>query len=427
MSREVPKDWLETEIGEVAEIQIGGTPSRCVPSYWAQKAEDGLPWLSIADMRAPEIFRTKERITASGAKNSNVKLIKAGTVLMSFKLSIGKVAIAGVPLYTNEAIAAFTPNKTKLENSFLRYALPHFVGHVETDQAVKGVTLNKAKLKSLVLLLPPLHEQRRIAEILSSVDEAIATTRAVIEQTRKVKQGALERLLTEGIGHTRFKQTEIGEIPEGWEVATLEELLADIPNPMRSGPFGSALKSEELVDSGVPFLGIDNIQVEQFIRNYKRFLSEDKFRQLRRFAVNPNDVVITIMGTVGRCCVVPPDIGEAVSSKHIWAMSLNRERYIAELACWQMNFAPWIVSKFTTSAQGGIMSAINSGILRKLVFPVPGLEEQRQIFQVWQSFQSELEVEQAKLQNLENLKSALMSDLLTGRKRVTDALPMAAE
>ncbi|MFJ1310044.1 restriction endonuclease subunit S [Agrobacterium sp. P15N1-A] len=417
MSHEVPEGWKLNPLTDLANY-INGRAFK--PEDWVSS---GLPIIRIANMtNSDAAFNFYE-----GEDIDDGHLVRNGDILFSWSatLSIQKWTRGAAVL--NQHIFKVVPAES-VQPDWLLYVLQNEVERL-ADQS-HGSTMKHIKkgvLKTHHVGVPPLHEQRRIAEVLSSVDEVIAATRAVIEQTRKVKQGVLERLLTKGIGHTRFKQTEIGEIPEGWDLATLEELLADIPNPMRSGPFGSALKSEELVETGIPFLGIDNIQVEQFIRNYKRFLSEDKFRQLRRFAVNPNDVVITIMGTVGRCCVVPPDIGEAVSSKHIWAMSLDHERYIPDLACWQMNFAPWIVSKFTTSAQGGIMSAINSGILRKLVFPVPGLEEQRQILQIWQSFQRELQVEQAKLQNLEELKSALMSDVLTGRKRVTDTLLMAAE
>lgn len=436
MSREVPGGWKALRIADVLTIRRGVTWDK--DAELAPGNDDAMPVISIPNIQDRLVLDHLRYIRKTSISNIERFIARSGWTLMVGSNGnpdrVGNCVLAsGVDecLFASFLLGIYPIDTSEVLPEYAYRILSNQVVQDAISASVQGTTglrnISVKMLRELEVAVPPLHEQHRIAEILSSVDEAIAATRAVIEQTRKVKQGVLERLLSEGIGHTRFKQTEIGEIPEEWDLATLEELLADIPNPMRSGPFGSALKSEELVETGVPFLGIDNIQVEQFIRNYKRFLSEDKFRQLRRFAVNPNDVVITIMGTVGRCCVVPPDIGEAVSSKHIWAMSLNRERYIAELACWQMNFAPWIVSKFTTSAQGGIMSAINSGILRKLVFPVPGLEEQHQIFQVWQSFQSELEVEQAKLQNLDNLKSALMSDLLTGRKRVTDALPMAAE
>ena len=87
------------------------------------------------------------------------------------------------------------------------------------------------------------------------MDEAIQATEAVIKQTRRVKDGVLQDLLTRGIGHTRFKQTEIGEIPESWAVRKVSGLLADVDPAMRSGPFGSALLKSELVKDGVPLRG----------------------------------------------------------------------------------------------------------------------------------------------------------------------------
>jgi type I restriction enzyme, S subunit len=403
MSREVPEGWRATQLGDVVKFEYGKALAA------GSRAAGQIPVLG-----------------SSGFVGfHNEAAVEGPSIVISRKGSLGGVFFIEGDFWPIDT-TYYLVRKEQCDWQWLTYLLK-FSALERLNEATGVPGLNRDKAARESVLIPPLHEQHRIAEILSSVDDAIAATRAVIEQTKKIKQGVLERLLTKGIGHTRFKQTEIGEIPEGWEMATLEELLADIPTPMRSGPFGSALKSEELVDAGVPFLGIDNIHVERFIPTFKRFLSKEKFGELERFSVNPEDVVITIMGTVGRSCVIPADIGDAVSSKHIWAMSFDKARYIPELACWQLNFAPWIVRKFSTSAQGGIMSAINSGILRKLVFPVPSFSEQQQIFDVWRSFQKDIQIDEAMLQNMLTLKSALMSDLLTGRKRVTRASPLTPQ
>ncbi|WP_404881122.1 restriction endonuclease subunit S domain-containing protein, partial [Klebsiella pneumoniae] len=84
-------------------------------------------------------------------------------------------------------------------------------------------------------------------------------------------------------------------------------------NNFRSGPFGSALLKSELVEKGIPFLGIDNIHVVYFDNTFRRFVSERKFNELLKYAVRPRDVVITIMGTVGRAAVIPSDIERALS------------------------------------------------------------------------------------------------------------------
>jgi len=110
-------------------------------------------------------------------------------------------------------------------------------------------------------------------------------------------------------------------------------LLGDIDPAMRSGPFGSALLKQELVEAGLPLLGIDNVHTERFVADYTRFVTPKKFAQLVvRYAVRPDDLMITIMGTVGRCCLVPEDIGQALSSKHTWTISLNQNTYSPYLA-----------------------------------------------------------------------------------------------
>ena len=159
--------------------------------------------------------------------------------------------------------------------------------------------------------------------------------------------------------------------PPGWQVSSIEELLGHANPAMRSGPFGSALLASELVDEGVPLLGIDNVQPERFIANYDRFVTPSKAHELRRYQVFPRDLMITVMGTVGRCCIVPEVIGNALSSKHVVTVTLDPERYLPELACLQVNSSPWALGHFGRDAQGGIMSAIRSETLCSLQLPTP--------------------------------------------------------
>lgn len=273
---------------------------------------------------------------------------------------------------------------------------------------------------SVLFPTPPLPEQKKIAAILSSVDDAIQATQRVVDQTRRVKEGLLQDLLTRGLlGHTRFKETEIGEIPESWEVRTVDELLASVEPAMRSGPFGSALLKSELVESGIPVLGIDNVHVELFVTDYRRFITPEKYMSLARYAVRPNDVMITIMGTVGRCCVVPNDIGQAISSKHTWTLTFDPDRYRPYLACAQFNYAPWVLRHFEVDGQGGMMDAIRSETLRGTKLPVPPMLEQIKIEEVMRSIDDEGTTHKAELATLNALKSGLLQDLLTGKVRVS--------
>ncbi len=250
------------------------------------------------------------------------------------------------------------------------------------------------------------------------------------------KTGLMQDLLTRGIddhGDLRseathaFKDSPLGRIPKDWQVPRIEDLLANVDPAMRSGPFGSALLKEELVDSGVPLLGIDNVFPERFVRNYSRFVHPRKAETLKRYRVRAGDIMITIMGTVGRCCVVPDDIGIALSSKHIWTISLDRKVYSPFLACLQINNAPWVLRHFAKDEQGGVMAAIKSDTLRSTLLPVPPPLEMAIIDERMRAISSDLQSKNVVRQKLRSIKTALMQDLPTGRRRVTPLLTACQE
>ena len=179
---------------------------------------------------------------------------------------------------------------------------------------------------------------------------------------------------------------------------------------------------DELVEEGVPFLGIDNVFVERFDRNFKRFVTPGKFLQLQRYAVRPDDLMITIMGTVGRCCLVPLDVGRALSSKHTWTISLDQAKYSPYLAMLQVNYSDWVLRHFSKDQQGGTMSAIRSETIRSTLLPVPPRDEQEAIAVILLELSRRLREEQTSFEKLRLQKSGLMDDLLTGRVPVTPLL-----
>lgn len=188
------------KLGEVCDIVVGRTPPRADPSMWGGDS----PWVSIADMnQGLRINSTKEGISAAGAAKG--KLLEAGTVLLSFKLSIGKVARASMPLYTNEAIAGLPiKNPTKLDAAYLLRALQAQDLTGGSNRAAMGATLNKAALQAITVPLPPLEEQRRIAAILDQADAIRSKRRQVLTQLDALP----ERLFTELFGGQRDHEVE---------------------------------------------------------------------------------------------------------------------------------------------------------------------------------------------------------------------------
>lgn len=175
-------------LGEICEILIGGTPSRKNPQFFTGNHL----WVSIAEMRDQVIKDTKEKITDEAVKESNVKLVRAGTTLLSFKLSIGKTAIAGRDLYTNEAIAALVPCNVNVVNDLYLYYL--FKGRLidleNVGHKAFGKSLNSTYLREDVKIpIPPIDIQNRIIEQCKMIDEEYQNTRMTIELYRKEIEG----------------------------------------------------------------------------------------------------------------------------------------------------------------------------------------------------------------------------------------------
>lgn len=281
-------------------------------------------------------------------------------------------------------------------------------------------------------------ERETAANIIALIDTQIEATEALIAKQERVRAGLMQDLFTRGVdedGQLRpprqetphlYRPTELGWLPNGWKAPELESLLADIPTPMRSGPFGSALLKHELASAGIPFLGIDNVHVEQFKPDFIRFVTPQKFAELYRYRVLPDDVVITIMGTVGRCCVIPHGYGEMLSSKHLWTMTFDQTKVLPELVCWQLNHAPWVLSWFRAKSQGGIMDAIQSSTLRELRLPLPRPPEQSHILRIYREATSHLQAMRDEVSKLALRKSGLMQDLLTGKVSVAPLLESIA-
>ncbi|MFD2518252.1 restriction endonuclease subunit S [Salinimicrobium flavum] len=165
------KNWTSDKLENLCDIILGRTPSRNKNEYWGK----GIDWVSISDMKQKLIFSTKEQITVIGAEKSRSRLIKKGTLLMSFKLSIGKLAFAGKDLYTNEAIAALPiKDNNKINNEYLYYLLQN-IPLIGGNQAVMGKTLNKTSLQKLQIPYPKsIEKQKRIAQVLSDCEDLIA-------------------------------------------------------------------------------------------------------------------------------------------------------------------------------------------------------------------------------------------------------------
>ncbi|MCB9627694.1 MAG: restriction endonuclease subunit S [Sandaracinaceae bacterium] len=414
-----PEGWRTARLGDEIDVRIGGTPSRRVASYWATGDEPGHPWAAISDLRGRFVSATAEAITDEGVARSNVKAVDPGTVLMSFKLTIGRVAFASVSLFTNEAIAALVPFGA-IDTEFLYYAAPTAASLGVADDAVKGKTLNKAKIRELPLLLPPLPEQRKIAAILSSVDETIEKTEAVIAQLQVVKKAMMQELLTRGMPgrHTRFKQTEIGEIPEGWSIVQIGDLGLPGAQVVRSGPFGSSLKTKDFLPAGTPVLTIQSLGEGRILHDGLFYVGDRKARELSEYEVQENDLVFSRVADIGRCAAISADeVGWLISS-NLTRVRLSPDRATAAFLMYLLTLSPLVVRQIEMLVGSGGRPVITSSTLRDIRLPLPPLEEQWAITEACRAADARAERERQEMHRLLGLKSALSSALLSGDLRV---------
>lgn len=186
-------------LGDLCHIALGATPPRGSPRYWDVSRTTENVWLSIADMPSTTnavVSDSKEYLSDEGAARG--KVVKKGTLLVSFKLTLGRLAFAGRDLRTNEAIAALSiKDERKIDRSYLYWFLTYFDWQkaAEGEDKVKGKTLNKEKLKALPVDVPPLEEQRRIVALLDDAFAAIATATVSIEKNLENARSLFKRAL----------------------------------------------------------------------------------------------------------------------------------------------------------------------------------------------------------------------------------------
>lgn len=188
-------EWKHKTLGDVAVLKVGKTPSRSNEAYWNSPNPQNV-WISISDMKNVVLIKSKEYLSNLALEECKINKVQKGTLLMSFKLTLGKMAWAGCDLFTNEAIVAIYPQKTKVTDKLLFYILPQAVEKSDAGQAVKGKTLNQEHLQNLAFKIPKLAEQKAIAEILLKAEAEIELEKQKLEQLKLQKKALMQVLLT---------------------------------------------------------------------------------------------------------------------------------------------------------------------------------------------------------------------------------------
>lgn len=401
MPNKTLEKWEEKTLNDLCEIGIGKTPNRSTPKFWDKELITNNTWLSIADLNNTvnkEVFTSKERVSNIGA--SNIKIVKQGTLLLSFKLTIGRVAFAGKDLYTNEAIAQLPiKNSKEIDKNYLYYYLQYFNYDelLKGDVKVKGKTLNKEKLKALPVLYPELSEQQRIVEIL---DEAF-------EDIEKAKQNALQNLNN---AKELFESylTSILINKDNWDKKKLSDVAIDFG---RGRSRHRPRNDKKLYGGQYPFIQTGDIRnSNHLITEYSQTYNEIGLAQSKLWP--KGTLCITIAANIAETGVLTFD---ACFPDSVIGCVFDETKT-------NIDYVEYLLQSFKAILQaegkGSAQDNINLGTFEKHYFPFPNKAKQDEIVDKLNCMRTNIakleQIYEQKIKDLDELKQSILQKAFNG-------------
>ena len=423
----VPNGWTNQKLPEFAWFQEGPGLRK-----W-QFTDSGCKVINITNIVNGYLDLTKtERHISQEELNEKYKhfLCDAGDIVIASSgnsyCKHGIVRKQDLPLVMNTSVIRFKPREN-CDYEFLNQFLKSKYLKQQIDILITGgaqPNFGPAHLKQVELNLPPLPEQRKIAQILSTWDKAIATTEKLIDASKQQKKALVQQLLT---GKKRLVDPETGKafegewrksktpyesLPSDWSELALEKLSSFITKGATPTTYGF-----EWQEYGIPFLRSECVGKNGFKESGLNYICDDAHEAMARSKVYAGDILITITGNVGRVCRLPNKYPQANINQHIAKVTLKDENVCSDFIfhCLQDNKYQSNFERITTGQAYPQISLVQ---VRNTIVPLPPISEQQKIASVLTAADKEIELLEAKLAHLKQEKKALMQQLLTGKRRV---------
>jgi type I restriction enzyme S subunit len=314
----------------------------------------------------------------------------------------------------SSTMAKLTTKSDTIDKRFLYHFLKAKQDYLQSLTRGTGIPhVDRTIFENLVLFVPPTTEQKEIATVLSTVDDAIQKTDEIIVKTERLKEGIMQKLLAKGMGHKESKKTKIGEMPEDWEVVE----LGHISIKLQTGPFGSQLKKTELSPTGIKVYSQENVLRNDFLVG-DLYIPEEKLNTLRSMIVKPNDVLLTIRGSIGRAAVVPHGAREGIIHSNLAYARLDESKIRPEFLALLINDDVATDKRIQGLTSSTTLGALYGRRLRMLKLPLPSIQEQQEITAVLVTVDESLHLQARIKSNLERVKQVLANLLLTGNVRI---------
>lgn len=412
---EIPEDWEVVKLGEIAEVKSGGTPSTSNKDFW-----DGeIAWCTPTDITALKggkyLTQTSRNITKSGLQYSAAELLPVDSIVMTSRATIGECAIAKIPVTTNQGFKNFICFD-KVDSEFIYYLLgtqkKRFVALCAGSTFLE---ININQVRNFQVALPKSNsKQTAIAAVLSDTDRLLAALRALIGKKRAVKTAAMQQLLSgrlrlPGFAATgRLKNSELGEIPEDWEVVKIKEFT-----DCTAGGTPSTVISEYW-NGGIPWMNSGELHLKQ-VYDVSGRITELGLNNSSTSVVPKNSVLIGLAGqgkTRGTVAIsrIPLCTNQSIAA--VFPNNLFCSEYLF------YNLENRYEELRSLSTGDGGRGGLNLTIIRNLAVPFPSHPEQTAIAQTLSDMDSEIAALEARAAKLAHIKQGLMQNLLTGKIRV---------
>ncbi|MDA1772307.1 restriction endonuclease subunit S [Bacillus cereus] len=417
----IPADWKVRSLNEVLEVMTdyvaNGSFQSLRENVNVYDEEEFAYYVRLYDLRLGIGHSSQKYVDQASYNFLNKSSLYENEILIAnIGANVGEVLL--MPRVNKPATIA--PNmilmrvNDKNDFRYIYYYLSSMVGQREIANEISGSgqpKLNKTGLKKVFVSVPNLAEQRRIAGVLSLIDEVIQKTEDIIKQTEKVKKGLMQQLLTKGIGHTKFKKTEIGDIPKDWECKKLGEILEVCQYGL-----SDALSLEQ---KGFPVLRMGNLQNGIIDTGNLKYLDVPE-GNVKDFLLENGDILFNRTNSeelVGKTSIFQEDFPCSFAS-YLIRLRPKKNKVDSNFLNYYMNSGAGQNRIRRYIALGVSQCNISASNLKKVYIPIPNIEEQKKIVNIVCSSDKKIEVEKRRLSRLQRLKQGLMPSLLMGKVRV---------
>lgn len=410
---EIPVEWNVQRISDIGDVITGATPSTTNQSFWG----GNIPFVTPSDIKGSRYVNATGRyVTALGLES--VRKISKDTIMFTCIASIGKMALSLKECCTNQQINSIVCH-SNIDPKYLFYALAN---KIETIKGMAGKTavpiINKSLFGEIELPVPAMPEQKRISNVLWGVDDLIEAIQYEMEAIKKLKKGLMRQLLTRGIGHKKFKKTEIGEIPESWSLVSFADVFTFLRNGSNS--------RDELSDSGdVGYVHYGDLhtkwQTKLDCSKVELPKIEAKLVGGLPFLEN-GDLIIADASEDYAGVGVSVEVSNVEEQKIIAGLHtmLLRDKTNTFVDGFRgyIQYIPAVHDSLIKVATGGSVYGISKSNVQSVKIPCPPHKEQEQIRTILAELDFKLQNQETYLEKVAGLKKSLMSVLLTGKVRV---------